>query len=183
MAVLNSENVRAAVWIALKRLDLNGWSDLYNNLCELHIVKQRSARVASWDCHGNVNRFAVASLSSAFLWTNILNYWKVISFEFVATVLKSVVMDREQQVHLTAQGSCWYCFDYFLTVFADMQITCKCKICVMSADISSSFADNRVLALREIHIPSGAQVTSIRQVRFWLVYGFDVEIYYRLWVY
>ncbi len=36
----------------------------------------------------------------------------------------------------------------------------------MSADIGSYFADNRVIALREIHIPSGAQVPSVTQVRF-----------------
>jgi len=32
MAVFNTENIGAAVWIALKRLDLNGWSGFYNNL-------------------------------------------------------------------------------------------------------------------------------------------------------
>ncbi len=68
MAVFNSEHIHAAVWIALKRLDLNGWSNCYNNLSELRLVKQRPAgyRVASWGCHGSVNRFAVESLSSDF---------------------------------------------------------------------------------------------------------------------
>jgi len=28
MAVINSENIRSKIWIALKRLDLNGWSNL-----------------------------------------------------------------------------------------------------------------------------------------------------------
>lgn len=70
MAVFNTENIHAAVWIALKRLDLSGWSNFYYNLSEMQLVKQRSAgylRVASWGCHGNVNRFALESLSSAFL--------------------------------------------------------------------------------------------------------------------
>lgn len=63
MAIINSENIHTTVWVALKRLDLNGWSVFSYSLFELHLVKQQS----SWGCHGNVNKFAVESLLSAFL--------------------------------------------------------------------------------------------------------------------
>jgi len=46
----------------------------------------------------------------------------------------------------------------------------------MSADITSYFTDNRVTALREVHIPTGAKVTTMRQVRFIPVLRLDINI-------
>lgn len=37
MAIINTENIRSTIWIALKRLDLNGWYNCFIIICPNYI--------------------------------------------------------------------------------------------------------------------------------------------------